>query len=431
MAGASFRISGDPYHLGFQHGHLLTDEILRAIAAKKLHVEKVCKRNWQFFRDTAMTLYWPRIPEEFREEMEGIAEGVKVKGVSDIDLSDIVALNGFEDTLSYHHWLRGKEVPAVPQTAREDHCSAFIATGDATRDGGILVAHNTWSSYLTGTSNIIMDLSPAKGKRFLMQTGPGVISSGTDWFVATSGLVVTETTISGMKTFNPDATPYFIRARKAVQYGNSIDEWIKLMVADNNGGYANEWLLGDVRTSEIARLELGTFNYSIDRTLDGAFAGSNVARSEKVRLETKFNYNEPGSCTARRQRWDELIKSNRSRLNVEMAKSFLADHHDAVSGENSPNRNTLCGHLDLDGRGAPEWEVGPYCPIGAHDGKVTTSELASKGEFWAHWGKPCGMDFNSASFLSLHPEYGWQQSQLRDIKACPWTLFQGPGWNLN
>jgi len=29
------------------------------------------------------------------------------------------------------------------------------------------------------------------------------------------------------------------------------------MKVQNNGGYANAWLIGDIKTNEIARLELG------------------------------------------------------------------------------------------------------------------------------------------------------------------------------
>jgi hypothetical protein len=123
-------------------------------------------------------------------------------------------------------------------------------------------------------------------------------------------------------------------------------------------------------------------------------------------------------------RWTQLIESNRTHVNVEMAKKFLADHHDAYSSKDTPNRNTLCGHVELDVRGAPEWETGPYYPTGAFDGKVTDSNLASEGAFWAHWGKPCDTDFRATSFLSQHPEYSWQQPHLRDVKAYPWTLFK-------
>ena len=33
--------------------------------------------------------------------------------------------------------------------------------------------------------------------------------------------------------------------------------YVKIMLDGNNGGYANDWLLGDRKTGEIARFELG------------------------------------------------------------------------------------------------------------------------------------------------------------------------------
>ena len=43
----------------------------------------------------------------------------------------------------------------------------------------------------------------------------------------------------------------------------------------NNGGYANNWLVADRKTNEIASLELGLKNVTLQRTKDGYFVGSN------------------------------------------------------------------------------------------------------------------------------------------------------------
>ena len=57
----------------------------------------------------------------------------------------------------------------------------------------------------------------------------------------------------------------------------SIDGWVAIMRRGNNGGYASAWLLGDVGTGEIARLELGLRHVGLEKKMDGYFAGSNVA----------------------------------------------------------------------------------------------------------------------------------------------------------
>ena len=425
------RLHGDPHQMGFQNGYLLAHEIESMLERIKLYVEGAYKRNWRFFCETGMQLYWPKLPEEYRTEIKGVVAGTRARQVSNIGLEDIVALNGFFDTVSYHYWLRAKEGQTPSASGGEEHCSAFIATGESTKDGKIILAHNTWFWYLWAVGyNIIVDASPTSGNEFLMQTCPGIICSGTDWYLGISGLVVAETTISGMTTFNPRGTPYFMRARRAIQYAKTVDEWVTTMVKDNNGGYANDWLIGDIKTGEVACLELGTFNYDLDRTFDGAFMGSNVATSEKVRGETALDYGEmSASHTARRERWKQIMESSRGILDVGVARKFLADHHDTHSGSERPNRNTICGHVELDNRGYPEWEQRPYSPMGAHDGKVTSGDLASTGAFWAHWGAPCDTPFIADSFLNQHPEHNWQKPRLRSIEPYPWTLFSTyPKW---
>jgi hypothetical protein len=419
------RVRGTPHNIGFQHGNLLSTEIVDAIESMKLIGEGAYGRRWQFFRETAMELFWPRLPGEYCDEIEGILTGLEAKGIRNVRLEDILALNGYFDIVSYHYWLKSKQLaPSKPQT-RAEHCSAFIATGDKTEDGRIVLAHNTWFQYLLGRRyNVLLDVSPANGGRFVMQTLPGTISSGTDWFVSQTGLVVAETTITGMTTFNPNGFPYFLRSRKAIQYAETIDEWVNIMVKENNGGYADDWLIGDTKTGEIACLELGTFNHKLDRTRSGAFVGSNLALSDEVRSETSYNYEDrASSCITRRERFEQLLQTNEGKLNVEVGKVLLADHHDNYTHCDTPDRNTICGHIELDERGLPEWEYGPNYPGGTFDAKVTDSTLATHGAFWAHWGKPCETTFLAESYLTAHPEYDWQKPCLENIQAYPWTLI--------
>jgi hypothetical protein len=89
-----------------------------------------------------------------------------------------------------------------------------------------------------------------------MQSYPGGIESGTDWYQNDAGVVLTETTIR-QTPFNAQGTPVAFRARIAIQYGGNIDEVVERLGARNNGLYTNEWLLGDAKNNEIAMYELG------------------------------------------------------------------------------------------------------------------------------------------------------------------------------
>lgn len=415
-------IRGEPYKRGYQHGFLLGKSIKESIERVAFWGKRDLGRPWSFFREAAEALYIPKIPREYKDELEGIRDGAKELGV-DIDYTDLVAYNGYEDTYTYHYWLKaGKKTHIVHHTTG---CSAFIVTGSATKSGEIVMAHNTWWPYLIGSFwNVLMHVQPEKGNQIFMQTSPGFIMSGTDWYINSAGLMVTETTITGMTTFNPEGTPNFVRVRRATQYGNDLDEWKRMMVEDNNGGLANDWLLGNAKTGEIAILELGTFNYMFEKKRDGYYIGCNIALDPEVRKETEFNYEDKStSPMARYIRLNQLMNDHQGQIGVGLAKRLLADHYDVSNDTETPSSCTPCGHVDLDARGFPEYEWASHYPGGSFDGKVTCSSLAEKGAMWVKWGKPCNTDFIANRFLSIHPEYKDLGPFLRDIRSHPWTYI--------
>ena len=185
---------------------------------------------------------------------------------------------------------------------------------------------------------------------------PGVIASDDDFGINSDGLMVTETTITQFEGWDPNGKPEFMRARKALQYAGSIDDYTKIMLDGNNGGYANDWLLGDRKTGEIAQLELGLKAYKLWRTKDGVFAGSNWARDPKVLKEDtpEFDPNDmETSPNARRARWEQLLNENKGKIDVELAQQMLGDHVDTFEKKVRANERTLCGHMDTSPRGVP------------------------------------------------------------------------------
>ena len=144
-------LEGSPSDIGFQHGYLLAPEIADGLEAIKLFDTRETQRDWEFFRTTARQVLWPHIDAEYQQELQGIADGVKAHGV-DLDVYDIVALNAFEEVPDYYvPWLNKQQRSAkAPKLAAPGNCSAFIATGGMTKDHQIVIAHNNWTSYLSG-----------------------------------------------------------------------------------------------------------------------------------------------------------------------------------------------------------------------------------------------------------------------------------------
>ncbi len=421
-------LEGSPAEIGFQHGYLLAPEISDAFAAIKLFDTHSAQRDWNFFRKTAREMLWPHIDAEYRQELQGIADGVKAHG-ADLDVYDIVALNAFEEVPDYYvPWLNKRQKLAkAPRLAAPGNCSAFIATGSYTKDHQIVVAHNNWTSYLVGERwVVIFDIVPQNGERILMDGYPGVITSDDDFGVNSAGIMITETTIAQFEGWDPKGKPEFMRSRKALQYSKSIDDYVRIIKEGNNGGYANDWLIGDRKTGEIAYLELGLRNTPLWRTKDGYFVSSNFPRDPKlIREETSgFDANDASSSmNARHARADEMAQHAKGTIDVEMAEDFLSDHFDSLEKKEQPNERALCGHVDASSRGVKQWEWEPYNPGGAVQGKATDSTMAEKMSFVARAGHPCGADFRAAEFLERHAEFAWQKPLLRDMKAGPWTTF--------
>jgi len=421
-------LEGSPSDIGFQHGYLLAPEIADGLEAIKLFDTRETQRDWEFFRTTARQVLWPHIDAEYQQELQGIADGVKAHGV-DLDVYDIVALNAFEEVPDYYvPWLNKQQRSAkAPKLAAPGNCSAFIATGGMTKDHQIVIAHNNWTSYLAGERWVIVfDIQPEHGNRILMDGFPGVITSDDDFGVNSAGMMITETTITQFEGWDPNGKPEFVRSRKALQYASSIDDYVRIIKEGNNGGYANDWLIGDRKTGEIAYLELGLKNTPLWRTKDGYFVSSNFARDPKlIQEETSgFDPNDASSsANARHARAEEIMQQAKGKVDVALAEQFLSDHFDSFEKKEQANERSLCGHVDASSRGVKEWDWAPNNPGGAVQGKATDSAMTAKMSFVARAGHPCGTDFLAAEFLDHHPEFSWQKPLLHDMKAGPWTVF--------
>ncbi len=410
---------GEPFERGFQRGYLTAneiDEFLRTLA----YVEEFqTGHDLKYFVQASSRLFRTNVPAEYVQEMRGMVAGMERAGKK-VTYEQVLFMNGFLDILWYW-WPQEKK----RHTADHPGCSAFIATGDATADGKIVMAHNSWVGYPMGKSaNIIIDIVPEHGQRILMQSWGPCIYSATDFFITGAGLVGTETTIGDFEHFDARGTPVFARARQAMQYANSIDEWADILIRKNSGAYANSWLLGDIKTGEIACLDLGLKHHGLEKKKNGYFTGSNVTRDMKIlRMETGASWDDVrDGCVARRVRWEQLMKDNYGRINVPLARQMLADHYDVYLQKEQPGCRTICGHGELDDGHVPG--SGPaYRPSGAFDGKVVDSNMAKNWQLWAKWGGSCDFGFDAAQFLEKHHQYDWMKGYLPDFPPKPWTIF--------
>ncbi len=418
-------LEGAPWEIGFQHGSLLAAEIIDMKNLVEFEMTHRSKKDWIFFRAAAREMMWPHIERQYRDELQGITAGVVSRGIK-LDLWDIVAMNAMAEWDYYvvqydehHNILSPKEL------ASAEHCSAFVATGSYTKDGRVIIAHNNWASYLDGVRwTMIFDLVPVHGHRILMDGLPGFISSDDDFGLNSAGIMITETTIAAFQGFDPNGVPEFVRARKAMQYSASINDFARYMKQGNNGGYASDWLIADRKSNEIASLELGLKNVTLERTKDGYFVGANFPINPKLASEeTKFDLRDMSdSSNARHVRWEQLMAEHKGKIDVAAAQRFMADHYDTFDRKTEPGERTLCGHVDLSPRGMGDWQP-PYGMAGAVQNKVASADMAEHMSFLAAAGHACGMHFYAGPHLQAHPEFSWQKDFARDLIAQAWTIF--------
>lgn len=420
------KLRGSPYELGLQHGLTLAPEIDDAIKENILAEDHADgdepPMTWAWARQACRDMIEPRLPSDIRDELQGITDGVRRQGYR-YDFTDIVTYNAILD-LEYYLPIWRKAQGQASAFKAPERCSAFIATGSATADGRIVAAHNTWTSYRDGMrTNIILDITPDHGHRFVMDALPGFIHSSTDWYINDAGIILTETTISDFEGCDPRGVPEFVRARQAAQFAGSIDDVYRWLLKSSNGAYANTWLIGDINTNEIAKLELGLKNAILHRSTQGAYFGSNFPEDAKLIAEEcpDFKYDANDGTEVRRARWAAVLSEHKGHIDAEAAKSFMGDTVDARTGAVGASSCTLCGRSDL----TPNTK-GEYGSHGAMNAKVTTGEMARGLQFWARMGFPDGSSFDAKTYLDGRGRHDqWQRGVLKDVPSQPWMLYEG------
>ena len=429
-------IEGDPYERGFQHGYLLSSEITDSINrwSRMIHnhpvlkpitsrfnqvlYDKVSELWWGYCVSQCTRIYYDKYPLEYKEEIRGISDGVKQRGgrvfSRNITCYDILTLNEMYEFLSrltvsqrglhpfktlvnslvgeHRTSALNKGIDSTMFFMVEDsdtphHCNGFIATGNATTHGQIVISNSMWSSstggglwwwtyYITVRWNIILDILPSNGYRIIMASAPGFIWSNHDFYQNNAGVVLLETTLP-QGPWSTRGLPLAVRARMSIQYSDSIDDVVYYLRYRNDGGMNAVWLIGDTKTGEIARFELGLRHSALYRTFNGFYWSCNNPLDTMVRLEnlniriiTKrilsyiiykhrgFEYYLPRYHPSDRDLlFEELGKKYYGKIDVDIVKRIMSTD--------------------------PIVKYSPDC-------KITDSELVSHNGLWVFMGNPNG-----------------------------------------
>ncbi|MBI1850197.1 MAG: hypothetical protein HYR85_07615 [Planctomycetes bacterium] len=415
-------IEGEPYERGYQHGWLLSKEIEGFVgrSARTSSAESP-KESWKWLRLMCDSLFSRRYTDELRLEMKGIADGAAAHGAKwdkrPVDFLDVVTLNSWTEVMCLEGALAvtptGLEgrvfkqpYPGGPAPGRLDRCSAFAANGPATADGKIVFGHITmFGLYISRDFNVMIDVKPAKGHRVLMQGYPAAVQSGMDYYINDAGVLITETTID-QGPFDVSGTSEVSRIREAAQYGESIDDVARILREKNNGLYANEWLIGDVKTNEIAMLELGTYKTKLWRSskdewpggTKGFYWGCNNTKDPDVRSEYVVDpiAGKPSSLlfqpADRDLKWLELFRGHAGKIDLRF--------------------------------GTLAFSTPPICSAHSVDAKVTTTDMAKQMMTWAYFGRPNGVTWEATD------QEKRDHKDIVPLVSSGWTLLRPDAPNL-
>jgi outer membrane protein assembly factor BamB len=429
MGWVYVHIEGEPYERGYQYGYLASEEIVDMMVRwsnwgyeqkilKRLPMDKNSPRYdkvselwWEYCKLKSKTFFLKHYPEEYIQEMRGVADGVRDRGGMihghPVEFDDILTTNevvncwfSYDNPKKAFNPLRGvlNGIKKLFSKEQGGSCSAFIATGDATTDGGIVFGHTTHipKLYIPERFNIILDVKPSSGNRFILVGPPGTIHSMTDYYQNEKGILLMETTYYPQGPWKINGVPIGVRSRNAIQYSDSIDDVINYLKDGNNGLFGSEWLIGDTKTGEIASIELALYNTPVKRSYNDFYWSCNHPHNSKVESEIFgipsilikiVNKLFPDTNRKRVEKFKELEKELYGKIDTEIAKKILSTY--------------------------------PLCKPSS-DGKITDSKLMNNLGFLAFMGNPNGTKWVSTDELKN------KFKGITDLPAVGWAEIYPP-----
>eukprot|EP00092_Neocalanus_flemingeri_P009860 GFUD01010629.1.p1 GENE.GFUD01010629.1~~GFUD01010629.1.p1 ORF type:complete len:562 (-),score=106.79 GFUD01010629.1:392-2077(-) len=204
--------------------------------------------------------YWHHVGL-FYDQLEGLYKGYKAsaKGTERdvITYEDILTMNIFGDLEDLESVFATKD--QEPAKVRGvGHCSALVRLLPNNTD--LYVSHDTWNSYQSMLRILKKYKMPLKkvpkgdviaGIEMSFSGYPGVIYSGDDFTITSSGLTILETTIGNS---NPELWQFVkphgsvlegIRATVASRLATDGMTWTNIFSKWNSGTYNNQWMVVD------------------------------------------------------------------------------------------------------------------------------------------------------------------------------------------
>ncbi|XP_034251740.1 putative phospholipase B-like 2 [Thrips palmi] len=455
-------------------------------------IQKFLERNLGWVgsmvkKQAGKDVYWHQV-KLFYVQQDALLEGYNLKRAQDLSLpeltqNDILWLNVQGDLEDLVSALASSEdgldnEATVMERGRvlgSGSCSALIKLLPGSKD--LFVSHDTWSSYETmlrvqkkyvlnyqmGPGRARSELLPGRAMSF--SSYPGVLTSGDDFYIMSTGLVSLETTIgNGNASLWQYVKPVGqvaegTRSMVANRLATSGRMWTQLFSKYNSGTYNNQWMVvdytrlvpqseGQSKSGLLYVLEqLPGFIKAEDLTSvllsQGYWASYNVPYFKDV---FSMGGNEPlvrkfgDWFTFEHSPRAEIFRRDQGKVSdlqgmwrLMRSNDFKNDPLSVCNCTPTHNgENAIAARSDLNpADGKYPWGALGHRNHGATDTKITSKELAASLRFLGesgppHYSESCPVfSWSTADFAATTPHQGLPDAWKFPPVVHPWA------WGLN
>ena len=337
-------LRGEPYERGFQYGEACKSLVARMIEEQFYEEFKGRLTKDQLLRHARK--YEPFIRDyspEIAEELRGVAEG------AGRPYDEIVMINALEERDGFER----------------HHCTAFAATGDATKNGETY-AGQSWDGiekeWWDGDISLLFRVRRKNGPDVMDYTNPGILACAG---LNSHGITINWNTVPH-RELSVGVPSYIIVAEVLKQ--KTLGDALDAVLGARRAGYFNFVITDE---SELYSLE------ATPSDVDVAYSSECIGHANHYvsdRFRTTQNVDVSSSSIVRHNRINRLLREKHGNIDLHACMGFLRDH------VNFPS--SICCH--------PTDDPDPKQRGLSLDSWVS---IPAKREFWIAHGSPCKNEF--------------------------------------
>lgn len=420
-------VSGSPYEMGYQHGRFLADKIDLMVNRTLLATAAYVAAQTSSDLDRAEEMLWigkrraePFLPKEMREEMEGIADGVR-DADGKATLEEILLWNtNYDQWCIYchpHYWRCDGDVDGCgvggdggeegsapsgspPLAPPGGGCSSFSAWDEWSGGDGELIFGKNEDNFnmpeqLDCRMMVVAD--PDEGFGHIFMTYPGMI--GLDGGVNEEGFEMM-TQLSSMQHESMDGCGIAVFTRLLLAHARTVDDAVRIF-RDHPRCAGIAYHVADARARQAAVVETSSKRVCVRRPMEGVdalwqtnhsncypgwmgYLGYNMVRDqapvnelddvstvENWQKSLRDPYNFYVQAPSRFERYSQLIHEHCGKITPEIAMNILCDRYDPYTRMTRPEE-------------FPSWTNNILCTICALYPDFTYRAKEPVGAFKAH-----------------------------------------------